>query len=321
MGNPAGGGIPGAVTAPSIGCPICGTGVVNGVHLFGMPYDGLERAVGLRQQCAQASNPGGNNGADNGRKDQKRSRDMDSNDAVFQQIQAESSSLLLSHTRSGVGTSDSHNRRTGRWSSEEVAFVDQLVAAFELGSLPIPHGIKLNEFLGDMILCKSSRLTKKMKNARLSSRSFTLSAPDNSANAHCRATLSTLQEQFLASIPSEAMQLELRFNMSKLWRMHFSNLCLQVGYKKLDVRDWVASLEEMEQRALEAEEVIRKSRRRRMGLALRQDVGQSARPGVFIQGRPARDANVPTLLASTQHSVTVSRSGDEIGGRDGTGRY
>ena len=292
--NPHYNGIPSPVTLKSIQCPVCRSGAIEGVHLFGMPFDALERAIELRKQCAQAAVKASANVKD----PKKRARESSGDDAVFQQIQAESSSLLLSHTRSGAGSNDSQNHRTGRWSAEEVAFVDQLVAAFDQGSLPLPHGVKLNEFLGDMLLCKSSRLTKKMKNAKLSSRSFSLHAPYNGMKTHCCATLSALQEKFLASVPSEAMQLELRFNMSKLWRMHFSNLCLQVDYKMLDARDWVASLEEMEQRASEAEELVRRARRRRMGLALRQDVGQQAKPGVYIQGRPARDTAIPMMVSS-----------------------
>jgi hypothetical protein len=57
-----------------------------------------------------------------------------------------------------------------------------------------------------------------------------------------------------------------------------------VGYELLDARDWVASLDEMERRASEAEEHIRQARRRRMGMALRQDVGPTSNHGVFIGG-------------------------------------
>ena len=240
-----------------------------------MSFSDLERAIELRQQCAQAAVTAS---ADS----KKRGRDEE---AIYHQIQAESSFLLLNHTR----TSSEHvNHRTGRWSNEEVAFVDALVLAFDLGTLPLPHGIKLNEFLGDMLLCKSSRLTKKMKNAKLSTRSYTLGLFD-SRNSQVCTTLAPLQEQFLHSVTSEPMQLELRFNMVKMWRTHFSNLCLQVGYESLDARLWLSSLEEMEARAADAEDYVRKARRRRMGLALRNDVGSSASSGVFIAGRPANE--------------------------------
>jgi hypothetical protein len=69
----------------------------------------------------------------------------------------------------GVYVSD---RRTGRWTTEEMAYCDKLIAKFESGELPISSGLKLNEFLGNMLKSKQSRLTKKMKNAKLSSRTF-----------------------------------------------------------------------------------------------------------------------------------------------------
>ena len=258
-----------------------------------MKFDDLERAVDLRQQSAHAASPSHSDGSN------KRGAD---DDPVFRQIQAESSYLLLNHTRT---SSDHQNHRTGRWSAEEVAFVDALGAAFDHGALPIPHGIKLNEFLGDMILCKSSRLTKKMKNAKLSTRSYTL-GPFDSRNSERCMMLTTLQEQFLQSVPLEAMKLELRFNLTKLWRTHFSNLCLQVGYENLDARQWLGSLENMEARAADAEDFVRKARRRRMGLALRNDVCSTASVGVFIGGRPATETTSMQGKQSVETKPMVS---------------
>jgi len=62
--------------------------------------------------------------------------------------------------------------RTGRWTGEETAYCDKLIHFFEQGALPIPDGIKLNDFLSNMLKSKQSRLTKKMKNAKLSSRQY-----------------------------------------------------------------------------------------------------------------------------------------------------
>ena len=39
----------------------------------------------------------------------------------------------------------SQQRRTGRWTSEEVAFCDKLMEKFKTGELPIPDGVKMNE--------------------------------------------------------------------------------------------------------------------------------------------------------------------------------
>lgn len=183
-----------------------------------------------------------------------------------------------------AGLSVREQQRTGRWTDEEIAYVDYLVTAFDQGTLPLPHGIKLNEFLGDMLICKSSRLTKKMKNAKLSTRSFVLGSSQPHLPRIDFHTLSSLQEKFLQSVTSEPTQLELRFNLTKQWRTHFSNLCVQVGYPHLEVREWVASLDEMERRASNVEEAMRKGRRKRMGLALQTDGGASASSSVFVDG-------------------------------------
>lgn len=241
---------------------------------------------------------------------------------------AESSYLLVSNSRtpgSGSKISDQEQHRTGRWTEEEIAFVDFLVSAFDKGRLPLPHGIKLNEFLGDILLCKSSRLTKKMKNAKLSTRSFVLSRPESTAVRSDCAVLSGLQEKFLMSIPSKATQLELRFNMIKQWRTHFSNLCVQVGYQFLDGKDWVSSLDEMESRASRVEENARKMRRRQMGLALQTDGSSLANPSVFISGIKADRASSQMeplafndelakrsrLLSSSDEDAALQGNGDE----------
>ncbi len=51
-------------------------------------------------------------------------------------------------------SSDRLHFRTGRWSSSETDFVDLLIHSFDNSTLPLPHGIKLNEFLRDVLLCK-----------------------------------------------------------------------------------------------------------------------------------------------------------------------
>ncbi|KAI2495059.1 hypothetical protein MHU86_19454 [Fragilaria crotonensis] len=266
-----------------------------GIQLFPLNFNDLEQAAELRKQCVQGAASRAAGGA-------KRSRDdVDADDSANR---TESSYLLLS-AGSTMGARDHHHHdRTGRWSTEEIAYVDQLVAGFDKGVLPLPHGIKLNEFLGDMLLCKSSRLTKKMKNAKLSTRSFTLK--NDRLTDEQYISLTKVQDEFLQAVPSDAMQLELKFNITKLWRTHFSNLCLQIGYEFLDGRDWLLSLEELERRASEAEETMRVARRRRMGLALRQDIGPTSNVGVFIGGMPAKRDNIAPPVAMSSEAATVS---------------
>lgn len=278
------GGIPTPVKSNGVLCPVCRCGTVNGLQLLHMGLQDLERAIELRTMAEQARADATAKNANAGVG--KRSRDDFGEGDSFHHIQSDSAYLLLSHSKA-PGARDHQNDRTGRWSVDEVAFVDQVALAFDQGSLPLPHGVKLNEFLGDMLLCKSSRLTKKMKNAKLSTRSFVLKNEIKCLTDEECASLSTLQDKFLKSVSSEPMQLELKFIITKLWRTHFSNLCLQVGYEMLDASEWLTSLEEMERRASDVEDLVRAVRRRRMGMALRQDVGPGSTDGVFIGGLPA----------------------------------
>lgn len=258
-------------------CPACQSSTVTQIHLFGLTMEDIDRAVELKKAdvVAKASAKSG-----------KRPREFD---ADFQDIMAEQSYLLASHSLSQSGglSSDNELQRTGRWTNEEIAFVDFVLEAFDTGKLPMPLGVKLNEFLGDLLLCKSSRLTKKMKNAKLSVRSYELGSTSNGSPSLDCEMMSTLQEQFLQSISLDSTKLELRFNMTKVWRTHFSNLCLQVDCNMLDAIEWISSLEDMERRASQAEEKIRKARRRRMGLALKADV-RTAQSGVFFADMPVK---------------------------------
>lgn len=299
------GGIPTPVKK-SVPCPICHCGTVNGIQLLRLGLDDLDRAIELRTLCAQAAVKA-SAGAKGGTVTGKRSRDEAVPDEMCNQIQSDSAYLLLSHSKA-PGARDHQNDRTGRWSTDEVAFVDQVALAFDQGSLPVPHGVKLNEFLGDMLLCKSSRLTKKMKNAKLSTRSYTLKNNVQCFSDEQCATLSALQDKFLKSVSSEPLQLELKFIVTKLWRTHFSNLCLQIGYEMLDGSEWLASLEEMERRASDIEDLVRAARRRRMSFALRQDVGPSSTAGVFIGGLPAnRGVIAPQVTISADMTTDMER--------------
>ena len=311
-------GVPPPVKTTDIPCPSCGNAAIGGMYLFPLSLTNLDRAVELRKKCARAAAKASSAAAMNA--NGKRQRELDDN---FHEVQAESSYLLLSHTRTSLTSTmsmDTDLHRTGRWTNEEISFVDFLLGAFDRRTLPLPHGVKLNEFLGDVLLCKSSRLTKKMKNARLSTRSYELSPPmPNSPGLDC-AMMSSLQEKFLQSVSSEPTQLELLFNITKLWRTHFSNLCLQVGYNFLEAGDWINSLEAMERRASEAEESIRKARRKRMGLALKTDV-RSSNPGVFfanvpVEGRdrapkPQQPAGADNHAPQMPHSVSFTTSNEK----------
>ena len=118
--------------------------------------------------------------------------------------------------------------RTGRWAAEESAYIDGLIKAYDAGLLPLPNGIKLNEFLCDLLSCRTSRLTKKLKGDKLSQRIYrsasgnTLSSLSGGSNVG--QGIQEAQTSFLNSITPEWVRMELQFNISRMWRTHFANV-------------------------------------------------------------------------------------------------
>ena len=138
-------------------CPACKMTPVSSFRLLPMSMQALDQAVALRKKAAaerQAKQAA--DGKDDGVK------------FKFAEAQAEASYLLLSHggatSVGGTMSADNDYQRTGRWTDDEVVYTDFLVEAFDSGRIPIEHGMKLSDFLAEVLLCKGSRLTKKMKN-------------------------------------------------------------------------------------------------------------------------------------------------------------
>jgi hypothetical protein len=178
----------------------------------------------------------------------------------------------------GVYVSD---RRTGRWTTEEMAYCDKLIAKFESGELPISSGLKLNEFLGNMLKSKQSRLTKKMKNAKLSSRTFQRLASGVLDNNEVRE-FSELEDLFFQSIQCQQERAEIKFHMQREWREQLSLYCSAVG-QPLDADVWLASVEEMDRRSSHAKDAARMAKRKlMMGFALRTD-SMNPDNGVIIE--------------------------------------
>jgi hypothetical protein len=183
-----------------------------------------------------------------------------------------------------------------------------------------------------------------MKNAKLSSREFKMSPSammplhdqqSHSAHKDEFRMLSAVQEQFVLSLPSLSAQLEMRFNLSKQWRTYFSNLCIEMGYARMDVSEWIASLEDLEIRAAEAESHMRNFRRRCMGLGAKpiksSSVSSSAtiaaatkvsptsvpRPIssqslVTAEEAPAPYSAVPVFASNLKHNLQNSQVDQEI---------
>lgn len=172
-------------------------------------------------------------------------------------------------------------RRTGRWTNEEMAYCDKLIQKFETGELPLANGIKLNEFLGNMLKSKQSRLTKKMKNAKLSSRTYQYSAAGIVDISEARE-FSELEDSFFQSLTNPQERAEIKFHMQREWREQFSQHCVAVGVR-LDADSWLNSVEEMDRRSSEARDAAKMARRKlMMGFALRTDA-KNPDQGVFIE--------------------------------------
>lgn len=171
--------------------------------------------------------------------------------------------------------------RTGRWTDEEIAFRDTLITHFLEGSLPLPNGLKLIDFLSDMLKSKQSRLTKKMKHAKLSAKHFFLDSGNLGTDVTKATTLSNLESSFYNSISDPIERSEIKFHMHHRWRDHVAERCncLRIAF---DGCEWIKSVEKMEHRVSIGKNKSRMVRRRfMMGKAMETDVGDSA-PGVFI---------------------------------------
>jgi len=235
---------------PLSACPHCNR-PTNGLMLFPMSFREIDEA---RKTVVALANTG--------RRGRKR----------------KSSDVSGAMDEKGVYVSE---RRTGRWTTEEMAYCDKLIDKFESGELPLVNGIKLNDFLGSMLKSKQSRLTKKMKNAKLSSKTFERTTGCLMDPQGARE-FSDLEESFFHSVQCHQERAEIKFHMQKEWRELFSNLCVSVG-QPLDADAWLSSVEEMDRRASNAKDAARMARRKlMMGFALKTD-SKNPDSGIYIE--------------------------------------
>ncbi len=191
--------------------------------------------------------------------------------------------------------------RTGRWTTEETEYCDILIKFFEEGKLPVLDGVKLNEFLSNMLKSKQSRLTKKMKNAKLSTRQYKNVIgyiPDvNEARQFSR-----LETEFFASIKCDLERAEIKFHMQKEWRELFSSYCVKVG-QPLDANEWLYSVEELDRRASLLKDKERMVRRKvMMGHALNYDASNNLERGVYIEAKNL--SKLPNTATVSQNYLT-----------------
>jgi hypothetical protein len=131
-----------------------------------------------------------------------------------------------------------------------------------------------------MLKSKQSRLTKKMKNAKLSSKTFKRSSGYLADGSETRE-FSEYEDAFFHSLQNGLERAEIKFHIQKEWRETFSTYCVSHG-QPLNVDRWLASVEEMEKRVHRAKDVERMHRRKMMmGHALQQD-SQNPDRGVVI---------------------------------------
>ena len=165
--------------------------------------------------------------------------------------------------------------RTGRWNAEESAYTHSLIKCFEMGMLPLPHGIKLNDFLCDLLSCRTSRLTKKLKHAKLGSRTYRGGIMDKSMSNMSSVLIhgggvQRAQTLFLKTITPEWVRLEMQFNISRMWRTHLANFCIQIG-TNLETKEWFSSLDAADYMTMSNEDSGIQEKRKRMRMALCAD--------------------------------------------------
>jgi len=170
--------------------------------------------------------------------------------------------------------------RTGKWSNEEIAFRDSLVPKFVDGSLPLSNGLKLIDFLSTMLKSKPSRLTKKMKHAKLSTRHFHLNTGCIKDISHAKE-ISRLEVAFINSIFDPIERSEIQFHMQKEWRDHLAERLTSMRIP-FDANEWLKSVDKMDTRITLAKSRNRMVKRRiMMGKAIEKDTS-SPTPGIFI---------------------------------------
>ena len=184
------------------------------------------------------------------------------------------------------------NCRTGRWKTEEINFCESLISLFRDGQLPLKKGVKLNDFLTKMLKSKQSRLTKKRKNAKMSSQTYVPLSRYITHDATCHE-FSKLEASFFHAIQDPVERAKLKFHMQKEWRDMFCTFCVKVG-QKLDADAWLTSVDEMDRRVAVAGNASRMKRRKIMMInALNQD-STNTEAGVFIE-RSDKDIEIARL--------------------------
>jgi hypothetical protein len=198
--------------------------------------------------------------------------------------------------------------RNGRWTPEEVQFIECLINLFKEGNLPVSTGVTLNNFLRSMFLCKSTRLRKKIKNANFCTSTFLLRTNDR--QQMCAIELSKLQEQFLSSLDDKKNRNLLRLGMRRMWSTYFFNLCLHLGYDAVIAKDWLTSLEDVEEKVNAAKESKKMRERRNRSSSIRKysDMSNHHQMGLNRSNHSHQQLGLDNSRHSYQRPLTLSAS-------------
>lgn len=144
----------------------------------------------------------------------------------------------------GVGEDKEAEIRQGTWTNEEIVLVETLIELFKSGSLFLPDGISLNDFLCSLFLCKRARLRKKIKYESNCTHIFKFRRNQRERQIN----LPILQNLFLNSLSSGWQVSTLRFNMRRMWTSFFYEFCLEHKVACVSYQDYVTSVHEIQNR-------------------------------------------------------------------------
>lgn len=267
-------------------CPSCNTGA-TGLEIIPLSFvelDRVQRSVSQKVRLMRTNGLTGENNVGGGEESAQEAGKKRS-----------SSELELSELSSlgAMSTSKCYDPsipRTGRWTDEELAFRDTIIGHFLEGSLPLSNGLKLNDFLSSILKSKQSRLTKKMKHAKLSTKYFRLK--DGYMKDVVKAKeFSELEFNFINCVSDPVERSEIQFHMQREWRDHLAERCTYLRIM-FDAEKWLQSVDQMDRRVVLEKNRSRMNKRRMlMGKALETDVTDSI-PGVFISQDNQTDDNL-----------------------------
>uniref|UniRef100_A0A7S3VAT0 RING-type domain-containing protein n=1 Tax=Chaetoceros debilis TaxID=122233 RepID=A0A7S3VAT0_9STRA len=226
-------------------CPGCGSELMKGIYIKPIDVKSVQNASHRLSTLTGDPEPG------------QKYHDILREDFF---LSLASTFLAESASITDIAIAEDLEVRNGRWTAEEVEFIECLIKCFKDGILPVSNGTTLNKFLRSIFLCKSTRLRKKIKNANFCTSTYTMNAKNQDMQELTR--LSRLQETFLEKLENERSKKLLKFNMTRMWGTYFFNLCVQLGYDSIRAQDWLNSLEYVESKVTAAKEARRMRERR-----------------------------------------------------------